>query len=486
MALQVYDTLRRGKIPFQPVNPGKVGIYICGMTVQGAPHVGHMRAFMTGDLIRRVFRARGYDVTLVQNFTDIDDKIIQKAAEAGMDTKEFADRNIEAFFEAADWMGIERADHYPRATEHIPEIVALIEKLIEKGHAYASGGDVFFAVESKADYGKLSGKRVDELRTGVRIEVDEDKRHPVDFTLWKEAKPGEPAWDSPWGRGRPGWHIECSAMAMKYLGETIDLHGGSRDLVFPHHENELAQSEAATGCPFCMHWAEGGLVNLGGQKMSKSTGIAFHVEDVRKEVDSATLRLYLLSTHYRSPIEYGKERLAEAGAALERIRNLLRSASHAAGDDPGPPPEAADLEGLDTEVRTAIDRAEAGFHEALDDDFNAAGALGKLFELVREANSYVTAGLGSPSYPALLGAVRDRILAMTGLLGLDPTEDSGSDEVPAEVREMARQRDEARLRKDWAQADSLRDRIREAGFAVEDRPDGPLIRPLDETADSQA
>ena len=301
MALQVYDTLRRGKVPFEPVNPGKVGMYICGMTVQGTPHVGHMRAFMTGDLIRRVFRARGYDVTLVQNFTDIDDKIIRKAAEAGMDTKDFAEKNIQAFFEAADWMGIERADHYPRATEHIPEIIALIEKLIEKGHAYASGGDVFFAVTSKDDYGKLSGKRVDELRTGVRIEVDEDKRHPVDFTLWKAAKEGEPAWDSPWGPGRPGWHIECSAMAMKYLGETIDLHGGSRDLVFPHHENELAQSEAATGCPFCMHWAEGGLVNLGGQKMSKSTGIAFNVADVRNEVESATLRLYLLSTHYRTP-----------------------------------------------------------------------------------------------------------------------------------------------------------------------------------------
>jgi cysteinyl-tRNA synthetase len=275
-------------------------------------------------------------------------------------------------------------------------------------------------------------------------------------------------------------------MAMKYLGETIDLHGGSRDLVFPHHENELAQSEAATGCPFCLHWVEGGLVNLGGQKMSKSTGIAFNVADVRNEVDPVTLRLYLLSTHYRSPIEYGRDRLAEAGAALERIRNLLRSASHAAGARPGPPPDAADLEGLDAELRVAIDRAETGFHDALDDDFNAAGALGKLFELVREANSYVTAGLGSPRYASLLGAVRDRILAMTGLLGLDPAVGEAEDAVPAEVRELARQRDEARRARDWGRADALRDRIRAAGFAVEDRPDGPLIRPLDETADSQA
>jgi cysteinyl-tRNA synthetase len=485
MALQVYDTLRRGKIPFEPMQPGRVGMYVCGMTVQGAPHVGHMRAFMTADLMRRVFRARGFEVTLVQNFTDIDDKIIEKAAEAGMDTKAFADRMIEAYFEAADWMGIERATHYPRATEHIREIQDLIARLIGKGHAYASGGDVFFAVTSKEDYGKLSGKRIDELRTGVRIEVDEDKRHPVDFALWKAAKPGEPAWESPWGPGRPGWHIECSAMAMKYLGETIDLHGGSRDLVFPHHENELAQSEAATGCPFCRHWVEGGLVNLGGQKMSKSTGIAFNVADVRNEVDPVTLRLYLLSTHYRSPIEYGKERLAEAGAALERIRNLLRSASHAAGPEPGPAPEAADLEGLDAELRAAIDRAEAGFHEALDDDFNAAGALGRLFELVREANSYVTAGLGSPRYASLLGAVRDRILAMGGLLGLDLAGEE-AEAVPAEVRRLAAEREEARLRRDWGQADSRRDRIRQAGFAVEDRPDGPLIRPLDETADSQA
>jgi cysteinyl-tRNA synthetase len=485
MALQVYDTLRRGKIPFEPMQPGRVGMYVCGMTVQGAPHVGHMRAFMTADLMRRVFRARGFEVTLVQNFTDIDDKIIEKAAEAGMDTKAFADRMIEAYFEAADWMGIERATHYPRATEHIREIQDLIARLIGKGHAYASGGDVFFAVTSKEDYGKLSGKRIDELRTGVRIEVDEDKRHPVDFALWKAAKPGEPAWESPWGPGRPGWHIECSAMAMKYLGETIDLHGGSRDLVFPHHENELAQSEAATGCPFCRHWVEGGLVNLGGQKMSKSTGIAFNVADVKNEVDPVTLRLYLLSTHYRSPIEYGKERLAEAGAALERIRNLLRSASHAAGPEPGPPPDAADLEGLDADLRAAIDRAEAGFHEALDDDFNAAGALGRLFELVREANSYVTAGLGSPRYASLLGAVRDRILAMGGLLGLDLAGEE-AEAVPAEVRRLAAEREEARLRRDWGQADSLRDRIRQAGFAVEDRPDGPLIRPLDETADSQA
>ncbi|NNE44321.1 MAG: cysteine--tRNA ligase [Gemmatimonadetes bacterium] len=477
MALHVYDTLRRKKVLFEPLKPGHVGMYVCGMTVQSIPHVGHMRAYVTADLMRRVFRSRGYEVLLVQNFTDIDDKIIAKANEAGTDYKELVEQNIQAYFEAADWLGIERADVYPRATEHIPEILEMIGTLIEKDVAYATGGDVFFDVTRKEDYGKLSGRKLDELRSGVRIEVDEDKRHPVDFALWKAAKPDEPAWDSPWGRGRPGWHIECSAMAMKYLGATLDLHGGGRDLVFPHHENELAQSEAATGCPFCRHWAENGLVNLGGQKMSKSTGVVFNVEDVRKEVDSVTLRLYLLSTHYRSPIEYGKERLEEAAAKLERIRNFLHAADHAAGESDGDAPEAADLAGVDAALKEAIDAAEDGFERALDDDFNSAGALGKLFELVRDANSYVADGAGSPHYGALLGEARDLVLGMGDLLGLELAAEETSD-TPAEVLELVQKREDARRGKDWAAADSYRDAIQAAGWVVEDRPDGPLVKPL--------
>jgi cysteinyl-tRNA synthetase len=484
MALHVYDGLRRTKVPFEPVRPGHVGMYVCGMTVQAVPHIGHMRGYVTADVIRRVLRARGYRVTLVQNFTDIDDKIIAKANEAGVDVKTFAERNIAAYFEAADWLAIERADFYPRATEHIPEILALIGTLIEKGFAYASGGDVFFAVTKKPDYGKLSGKRVDELRAGVRVDVDEDKRHPVDFALWKKAKPGEPFWESPWGPGRPGWHIECSAMAMKYLGTTFDLHGGGRDLVFPHHENEIAQAEAATEQPFCRHWVEGGLVNLGGQKMSKSTGVVFNVADVRREVDPVSLRLYLLSTHYRSPIEYARERLDEAVAKLDRLRNFLQAAAHAAGGSAsGPEPGCAalpeNLEGRDAEFRAVIDRTAREFEEALDDDFNAAGAVGKMFELVREANIYLAEGALSPFYKALLSAVREQVHSQAGLLGLRLEEAAGPAETaPAEVLGLVRQREEARRRKAWGEADRLRELLKDSGWLVEDRPDGSLVKKL--------
>jgi cysteinyl-tRNA synthetase len=479
MALHVYDTLRGKKLPFEPVTPGKVGMYVCGMTVQGAPHVGHMRAYVVADLMRRVFRARGYDVTHVQNFTDIDDKIIAKANEAGRDTKDFAEENIAAFFEAADWLGIERAEVYPRATEHIDEILEMIATLIDKGNAYASGGDVFFDVTSKSDYGKLSRRKLEDLRSGVRIEVDEDKRHPVDFVLWKAAKPGEPSWDSPWGAGRPGWHIECSAMAMKYLGHTLDVHGGGRDLVFPHHENELAQSEASTGCAFCRHWAENGLVNLGGQKMSKSTGILFAMSDVMQEVDPQTLRLYLLSTHYRSPIEYGKDRLEEARGALDRIRNFLAVAAHAGADTNGSAPDAESLEGVDGDFAAALVRGVDSFHAALDDDFNSAGALGKVFEIVRAGNQYVKDGATSPHQGSLLARAREVILETTSLLGLEVEQAAGSEgDVPSEVMELVAAREEARRTRDWAAADRYRDEIREKGYVVEDRQEGPLVKAI--------
>ncbi|MBZ0269263.1 cysteine--tRNA ligase [bacterium] len=481
MTLHVYDTLRGGKHPFEPKHPGRVGMYVCGMTVQAPPHIGHMRSFLVADVMRKIFRARGYEVTLVQNFTDIDDKIIAKAAEAGRDWKEFAEENIAAYFEAADWMGIERADVYPRATEHIPEILDIIGKLVDKGHAYAADGHVFYDVTSKDDYGKLSRKRLDDLRAGVRIDVDAAKKHPVDFVLWKGAKPGEPAWDSPWGPGRPGWHIECSAMAMKHLGETLDLHGGARDLVFPHHENELAQSEAATGCPFCNHWVQSGLVNLGGQKMSKSTGVLFSVTDVRQETDPETLRLYLLSTHYRSPIEYGRDRLAEAGTALERIRNFLGMAARAAagsGGDANGHLEALrpELAGVDADAADAVAAAITGFHAALDDDFNTAGALGKLFELVRAGNQYAKEGLGSPHYGTILATAAARLVESMAVLGFSAEAPDAGGDLPAEVRELVGKREEARKAKDWAAADRYRDAIREKGYVVEDRADGPLVK----------
>ena len=321
MALKVYDTLRARKEEFEPVSPGKVGIYFCGMTVQDRPHIGHMLAFVAGDMIRRHLRFKGYDVTYIQNFTDIDDKIIAKANEEGVDYRVIAERNMKEYFRYAEELNILKADVYPLATQHIAEIVSLIGALVEKGFAYDAGGDVYFRVRAFPQYGRLSKRNVDDLQSGARIEVGERKEDPLDFTLWKGAKEGEPAWDSPWGPGRPGWHIECSAMSMKYLGTTIDMHGGGQDLIFPHHENEIAQSEAATGKPYIRYWMHNGLLNLRGEKMSKSTGHFFAIEDINREFTGEVIRFYLLSTHFRSGTEFSRERLKEAEAGLERIRN---------------------------------------------------------------------------------------------------------------------------------------------------------------------
>jgi len=324
VALKIYDTLTRAKREFEPIRPGQVGMYVCGMTVQGPPHVGHLRAAVVADVIRRYLRLAGYEVTLVHNFTDVDDKIIERSLEEGVDYWEIANRNIRAYLDAMEQLCVEPPTVMPKASEHIADIIALIQDLIDKGHAYASPcGDVYFEVGSFPGYGKLSGRRVDELRAGSRIEVGEEKRNPEDFALWKAAKPGEPAWTSPWGEGRPGWHIECSAMAMRYLGETVDLHGGGVDLVFPHHENELAQSEASTGKCFVHHWIQHGLVNLGGEKMSKSTKHFFLASDVFARVDPLVVRYYLSTTHYRSPIEFSDERLEEAATAPAKIQNFL-------------------------------------------------------------------------------------------------------------------------------------------------------------------
>lgn len=479
MEIQVFDTLRGGKQPFRPVKPGHVGMYVCGMTVQAPPHIGHMRAFFVADVIRRILRSKGYKVTLVQNFTDIDDKIIAKANAEGITYKELAERNIAAYFEAADWLGVERADHYPRATEHIPEILALIQDLMNKGYAYHAGGDVFFEVTKKSGYGDLSGKQIDELRAGVRIDVDEHKKHPVDFVLWKGAKPGEPFWESPWGPGRPGWHIECSAMAMKVFGATVDFHGGGRDLIFPHHENERAQSEASTGINFCNHWMENGLVNLGGQKMSKSTGVLFSVADVRNETEPEYLRLLLLSTHYRSPIEFSRDRLAESKTALERVQNFIASADHALKAFPNA--GASELRGEEGDALGSVARQIDTLHheaeEALADDFNTAGAIGKVFELVRVANSLLTEGLATSWHATVIARAKAAVVGLTGLLGLHVSSAGASDgAVPTNVAELVQLREAARKSRDFAAADRLRGEILALGFVVEDRADGSLVK----------
>ena len=476
MTLRVYDTCRRAKLPFEKKPGDRVGIYTCGMTVQDKPHVGHMRSSISGDVIRRWLEERGYVVTYVYNFTDIDDKIIAKAQDEGVGYENVSRRNEQAYLDYALRLQIKPATHYPRATEHIGEIHALIQKLIDRGHAYAAGGDVYFDVRSFSTYGQLSGHNVDDLRSGSRIEVGESKKDPLDFTLWKGAKPGEPSWPSPWGPGRPGWHIECSAMAMKYLGETLDMHGGGRDLIFPHHENELAQSEAATGRPFVRFWMHNGLLYTGGQKMSKSLGNFFLMEDILKKFSPDEVRFYLLSTHFRSQAEFSETRLEEARAGFARLRDgarRLQEARAAAG------PTSPVVSEAGMELRAVLARVRAGSMDAMAHDFNTAGALGKLFELMRELNRFLD-GWAPGRDAAVLHEVGDGLQELLQLLGFFPAglpaEEEGA--VPAEVVHLAAERQAARQARDWARADVLRKEIQTHGFVVEDRADGFRLKPL--------
>jgi cysteinyl-tRNA synthetase len=461
MTLRVYDTLTREKREFVPVTKGKVGMYVCGMTVQDKPHVGHIRASLSGEVMRRYLEHLGYEVTYVYNFTDVDDKIIERATNEGLEYGKVSERNIEAYLRFAQLHNIKPATHYPRATRHIGEILAMIATLIEKGYAYPAGGDVYFEVRKKADYGKLSGRDVDEMRSGSRIEVGEHKKDPLDFALWKGAKPGEPAWESPWGPGRPGWHIECSAMAMKYLGERFDIHGGGQDLIFPHHENEIAQSEGATGKPFANYWAENGMVNLSGEKMSKSTGKLFFIEDIAASADPEVVRFYLLSTHYRSPIDFSHDRLEEARVAYQRLRTPLERADVWARPDG--PPAGGDL-------GRAVEEATRLFHEAMDDDFNTAKALGHLFDFARDVNRALDEGLGEE---ARAGA--RALFKLGGVLGLfwkAPTGEAWD----AEIMALVDQREAARKARDWKKADAIRADLGSRGVLVEDSAEGPKLK----------
>jgi len=469
--LRIHNHYTGEKEDFAPLDPQRVTMYVCGMTVQGAPHMGHMLAFVSADLVRRVLEHFGYEVVHVQNFTDIDDKIIVKANEQGRTAREVAEENIDAFFAASDRLGIRRAHRYPKVTEHMEEIIAYIQALIDKDHAYAQGGGVYFDVRRYPPYGELSGRKIDELRTGVRegLEVDANKRDPMDFALWKPAKEGEPAWDSPWGRGRPGWHIECSAMSTKYLGPTFDLHGGGRDLIFPHHENEMAQSRAVEG-DFVRYWMHNGLLTLGGQKMAKSTGHFFSVEEVLGRFDPDVVRFYLLRGHFRNQMEYSQERLQEAQAAYERMATALRTFGGLVGDDrlgADVPEGITSEDGVELTGRAAA--TQEAFDDALADDFNSGAGLGALFELVREANSYLS-GRTAPEMDAeAVHAVHATLTGCLEVLGLFGGV-GVQDEIPPEIAEMARRRDAARAERDWAQADALR-------FRVEDTPDGTKVRP---------
>lgn len=480
MALYVYDHVSRTKQEFEPVEPGRVGMYVCGMTVQDKPHVGHMFAFVACDMIRRYLEYLGYEVEHLQNFTDIDDKIIVKAREEGVDYRVVADRNIQLFYEYADKLGIQRAHRYPLATEHIADIIAFIERLIERNYAYAADGDVYFDVRAYDDYGRLSGRHVDDMRAGVRIEVGEKKRDPLDFALWKEAREGEPAWESPWGNGRPGWHIECSAMSTKYLGDHFDFHGGGRDLLFPHHENERAQSCCATGKAFVNYWLHSGLLYLGDKKMSKSDGNFFAIDDVVEQFRPEVLRFFLLNAHFRSQLDYSEEQLREAETAYERLGRGVAGLYERLNSAAEPVPEgliSTAGEGLAKAVREHRRR----FFGAMDDDFNSGGAIGALFGLVRDLNQYYSSVGPEVSDREPLAEAR-RLLSDANLIlglfpqGLEACASAQTAEMPAEVKALVAEREEARRVKDWARADSLRETILQQGYVLEDGAGGTKVR----------
>ena len=468
MAPRVFNTLTRGKEDLAPLHAGLVRMYVCGVTVYDLSHIGHGRSAIVFDVMRRYLKHRGHAVKFIKNFTDIDDKIIRKANQEGVSAKEISERYIEEYRTDMASLGVAPADIEPKATEHVPQMIALIERLIAKGVAYPVEGDVYFEVRRFPGYGKLSGKNLEELQAGARVEVDERKRDPMDFALWKATKPGEPSWKSPWGQGRPGWHIECSAMAMQYLGEVLDVHGGGEDLIFPHHENEIAQSEAATGKPFARYWLHNGFVNLAAEKMSKSLGNTLTIKDLVRRHDPEALRLYLLGTHYRHPLEFGDERIVEAGRALARLRSLKDEADRIASrGTPAPGPD----HGLFDEV--AAHRAR--FEAAMDDDFNTPQALGVLFDLARvlhAARDQVaqgTAGAGA----FLLGVGELVMLArVLGLLEGARKEAAVDPQLKARIESLVYLRQEARRQRDFGEADRLRDELSRLGVVLEDTRDG--------------
>ena len=465
--MYIFNSMSRRKEEFKPIHEGKVGIYACGPTVYNYFHIGNARPFITFDVLRRQLEREGYEVTFVQNFTDIDDKMIRRANEEGITVKELADRFIAEYFKDAKALGIRPATVHPKATEHIPEIISLIERLIENGHAYATpGGDVYYRVSAFQGYGKLSGQNVEDREVGAseRLDVETDKESPADFTLWKAQKPGEPAWDSPWGKGRPGWHIECSAMSMKYLGDTFDIHCGGKDLLFPHHENEIAQSEGATGHPYVHYWMHNGFINVDNQKMSKSLNNFFTVRDIARDFDLEAVRLFMLSAHYRSPINFSREQIEAANASLNRLytaRDHLRFTLENGEDRP-----------LSEEENLFVQRLaeyESRFDAAMDDDLNTADALGAIFEMVRDIN----VSLGDGSSKEAARKAHASLKGVCDVLGLLSREEES---LPEDIQKLVSEREEARRNRDWKRSDELRDRIRAAGFILEDTKQGQKVR----------
>ncbi|MBQ7035770.1 MAG: cysteine--tRNA ligase [Clostridia bacterium] len=461
--MKLYNTLTRQKEEFVPITPGKVLMYACGPTVYNFFHIGNARPFITFDVLRRYFEYRGYKVKFVQNFTDVDDKMIKKSNEEGITLAELGDRYINEYYTDAQGLGVGKATVHPRATHCIGDIIKIIEELIAKGYAYESGGDVFYSTKKFQGYGKLSHLPMDQLESGARIDVNDLKEDPMDFAVWKAAKPGEPAWESPWGLGRPGWHIECSAMACKFLGKTIDIHCGGVDLIFPHHENEIAQSEAANGCEFAHYWLHNGHINVDNRKMSKSAGNFFTVRDAAAAYGYETIRLFMLSSHYRSPINYSKDVLEAAKAGLQRLYTTKNNLEYALKSASGN--LTAEEEALLSELPAFKER----FIEKMDDDLNTADALSVIYDLARWINTQLA---GAPSL-AFLTEMKGMFAELTEVLNIVNGEQEM--EIPAEVKELVEARTAARAAKDFAKADAIRDQLAAMGVILEDGKDGVKI-----------
>ena len=475
MPLSIYNTLTHQKELFHPIEPGKVRMYVCGPTVYDSCHIGHARSVVVFDVISRYLKALGYDVVYVRNFTDIDDKIIRRAAELGVDARELADKYIAEFYRDMDALHVERATFEPRVTEHIDDVIQLVEKLVQKKVAYVVEGDVFFAVEAFDAYGKLSNRHLEDMDPGARVEIDPRKRNPFDFILWKAAKPGEPSWDSPWGKGRPGWHIECSAMSARYLGETFDIHGGGRDLIFPHHENEIAQSEAGHGRDFVRYWIHNGFVNIDKEKMSKSLGNFRMINEVIRQYHPEVIRLFLLSKQYRKPIDFSRVSMEASRTALDRIYALLLRIDGALPEEETSLPASSDMPFWKM------------FCDAMDDDFNTAGGIAVIFNAVRHANRIMDeneTGPISPNRVNTLAAIKEEIQRMGSVLGIGGDSPDTYFQIQREsvlaqetldiefIETLIAEREMARQEKNWARADQIREQLGAMNIVLKDRPDG--------------
>ena len=482
MALKLYNTATKIKEDFKPLQQGKVGMYVCGVTVYDLCHIGHARSAIVFDVLTRYLKAGGFDVKYVRNFTDVDDKIIDRARQSGKRPEELAQEYIDAFYEDMQKLGVLPADKEPRATEHIAGMIEMISTLLHRGYAYVEGGDVFFAVEKFPAYGSLSGRRIEDMKAGSRVAVDEKKRHPMDFVLWKAAKPGEPEWPSPWGPGRPGWHIECSVMSSVYLGHSFDIHGGGEDLLFPHHENERAQSIAATGGQFARYWIHNGFVTVESEKMSKSLGNFLTIRDALKTYHPEVLRLFLISKHYRTPLDFSKEAVSDLQAGLARIYRTLQRLEESIGVRVG-----RDLPSPGPLLHKQEDSLLKEFIQAMDDDLNTPGALGAIFGAVKEMNRTLDVHAGSldEGTRAQLGSSRSDLYRAAKVLGIleespeaffeklsSPTEAV----VPQEIEKLIEERASARKARDWARADAIRSQLTSMGVVLEDGPKGTTWR----------